>query len=134
MCIRDSPCTYAGLVWDGQTGWLRLEDGWHSFRLPDAVPPTIPDAPALPQEASRVPIEYAYPDVWDEAGATRTTTSEGTLNVRSGPGTGYDKVSDLAPGTAVTVLGRSSTVEGWVLVILPDGWPPVGWVSSEYLE
>lgn len=128
------PCTYAGLVWDGQTGWLRLEDGWHSFRLPDAVPPTIPDAPALPQEASRVPIEYAYPDVWDEAGATRTTTSEGTLNVRSGPGTGYDKVSDLAPGTAVTVLGRSSTVEGWVLVILPDGWPPVGWVSSEYLE
>ena len=40
-----SPAPTPALCGTGRPAGLRLEDGWHSFRLPDAVPPTIPRRP-----------------------------------------------------------------------------------------
>lgn len=51
----------------------------------------------------------------------------GTLNIRSGPGTGYDRVGSLADGTVVTITGMDS---GWFRI---DANGAAGYVSSDYL-
>lgn len=62
------------------------------------------------------------------AAETLTVTASGSLNMRSGPGTGYRVVGQLARGTRVETLDSAS---GWVKVRSPSG--TVGWVSSSYL-
>ena len=52
----------------------------------------------------------------------------GNVNVRSGPGTDYFKVSSLRRGQSVEVLGCRS---GWCYVQKSG---PDGWVSSNYLS
>ena len=55
--------------------------------------------------------------------------SEGSnLNVRSGPGTDYDKVASLSHGAVVTIVGIDS---GWYKVTTSGG--TTGYVSSEYM-
>lgn len=49
------------------------------------------------------------------------------LNVRSGPGTGYDKVSKIKDGTVVKLIGMDS---GWFKI----SWDGIeGYVSSDYI-
>ncbi len=52
------------------------------------------------------------------------------LNVRSGPGPGYDVITKLTQGQLVSVVGRDSA-GAWVQIVLPNGL--LGWVSSFYL-
>ena len=59
----------------------------------------------------------------DHVGTYRVTPSIG-VNVRSGPGTNYEKVTAYAQNTLVTVL---ETQDGW-------GRTDRGWVSMDYLE
>ena len=55
--------------------------------------------------------------------------SEGSnLNVRSGPGTDYDKVASLNHGAVVTIVGIDS---GWYKVTTSGG--TTGYVSSDYM-
>lgn len=51
-----------------------------------------------------------------------------TLNVRSGPGTGYDKVATLSDNAVVTIVGIDN---GWYKIKTSSG--TVGYVSSEYM-
>lgn len=51
-----------------------------------------------------------------------------TLNVRSGPGTGYDKVATLSDNAVVTIVGINN---GWYKIKTSSG--TVGYVSSEYM-
>lgn len=53
----------------------------------------------------------------------------GNVNMRTGPGTGFDKITTLPAGTGVDVIG--CTDNGWCQV--SAGGPP-GWVSRSYLE
>ena len=56
-------------------------------------------------------------------------TSLGYLNVRSGPGTGYDKVTEVSAGEEYLVL----TEEGdWYQIQLAAD--SVGWVYSIYVD
>lgn len=50
------------------------------------------------------------------------------LNVRSGRGTGYEKLGTLSRGTAVTIVG---TVSGWHQIVYGDG---TAYVSADYIE
>jgi len=50
------------------------------------------------------------------------------LNVRRGPGTGYQRIGRLRRGQVV----EQADVSGWLPVVLRDG--RVGWVSTQYLE
>ena len=61
------------------------------------------------------------------AGATFAATATSSVNVRSGPGTGYGIVDRLGPGDYVNINGRSG---GWCSVSKPG---PDGWVSCAYL-
>ena len=51
-----------------------------------------------------------------------------TLNVRSGPGTSYSKVTSLSDNTVVTIVGIDN---GWYKIKTAGG--TVGYVSSEYM-
>jgi hypothetical protein len=54
--------------------------------------------------------------------------ARGSLNVRSGPGTGYSVVDVLRPGENVTVTRRSG---GWCYLVKsgPDGWSSCSYLS-----
>jgi uncharacterized protein YraI len=61
------------------------------------------------------------------AGAALAATATSSVNVRSGPGTGYGIVDRLSPGEYVNINGRTG---GWCSVSKPG---PDGWVSCAYL-
>lgn len=81
-----------------------------------------------------IPIRYIGDTVELKADAPsgKDTTvyhvTAGTLNMRSGPGTGYGIVSQLAYGTGCTLIKSSGN---WRKVKTFDG--RVGWVSRTYL-
>lgn len=59
-------------------------------------------------------------------------TSTNKLNMRSGPGTGYDIVHQLNPQESVYVMKADSALEGWTEVLTKDNIK--GYVSSKYLS
>lgn len=63
-----------------------------------------------------------------DLGSGKVTADGGTLNVRSGPGTDYDRLGVLQDGAAVTLTGMDS---GWFKIDYNGG---SGYVSSDYVE
>ncbi len=64
----------------------------------------------------------------DSATTTIDITSNGGINVRSGPGTGYQVAGSLAKGEATTANGRSAN-SSWLRIQIPDS-DSLGWVSA----
>ena len=60
-------------------------------------------------------------------GYGQVKTGGSTLNVRSGPGTGYGRVTSLADGTIVNIVGISN---GWYKITYNGA---TGYVSSDYM-
>jgi uncharacterized protein YgiM (DUF1202 family) len=58
-----------------------------------------------------------------------SNTGGGRLNCRSGPGTGYSIVAQLAPGASVVIRGATSG--GWIPVTCSGH---AGWVSADYIR
>lgn len=60
------------------------------------------------------------------------TNAENGLNVRSGPGTTYDKVGALRNESQVVVMGKE---EGWYQILFRNakGLAAIGYVSADYL-
>ena len=63
---------------------------------------------------------------WTDASAMTCVVTAGTLNVRSGPGTGYAVIGTLSKGTKVNVVSTSGS---WSKI----NSPKTGWVASQYL-
>lgn len=61
------------------------------------------------------------------AGAALAAVATSSVNVRTGPGTGYSVVDTLRPGEFVAIQDRAG---GWCEVSKPG---PDGWVSCAYL-
>src|SRR5699024_4705129 len=118
------PCEYQGLVWDGGLGWLKMDDGWHAFRIPSAAVPTLAPYGQTDEEDDLclVPLTTVFPDTYPGNGRRTdyTTIRDDNLNVRAGPGTQYEKIGSIPPGSAVRELGTSSTVPGWTFVLYQD--------------
>ena len=74
---------------------------------------------------------YCHTDYIKEVSANTTTvaTNGGSLNIRSGPGTGYAKVGSLYKGETVIVLSASG---GWSRILYHG--TKTGYVSSQYLS
>ena len=65
----------------------------------------------------------------DDPGRTGTVTTQGgNLNVRTGPSTGYDTITQLINGSNVKVLGEK---DGWYQIEIPARY---GYVCGEYLR
>ena len=65
------------------------------------------------------------------SGATATITT-GSLNVRSGPGLGYNVLGQVHLGQVVTLIGRNS--EGTWVKIPTFGGLNEGWISVAYIQ
>ena len=63
------------------------------------------------------------------AGSSAVVSSSVSLNVRSGPGTTYNKVTTLAPGTSVVIL-RKETVNGATWGLIDQGWINLSYVTA----
>jgi len=61
------------------------------------------------------------------------TTRRDRLNVRAGPGTGYQVIAKLSPGETVTATARNADAD-WVQVDLPTVDGGFGWASGRYLS
>lgn len=55
------------------------------------------------------------------------------LNVRAGPGTTFDALGMLEPGTVVSLLGKNATAS-WFQIDHPDGPGGRGWVTAQYIQ
>lgn len=72
--------------------------------------------------------EWLDIELGESEGDNIGTVNDGPLNVRSGPGTDYDKVGTLKRGDKVEIL--DDTVEGWYEISNDE---LTGYVSSEYI-
>ncbi|MDU8909647.1 SH3 domain-containing protein [Aestuariicoccus sp. MJ-SS9] len=82
------------------------------------VPPTAPAEPA----AAPAPAEAPAREIWQVTGAR--------VNLRAGPGTRYQVVTQLRRGDGVTIL--SDPGGGWVELRAVEG-DRVGWMSANFL-
>lgn len=94
------------------------------------APPTMMPEPTVMAEPTVMPEPTEEPTATEETpGEPRAVVTNDTLNIRSGPGTGYPIVGSLKRGDEVTVTGRNKT--GTWLAITTDGGLE-GWVYAEY--
>ena len=56
-------------------------------------------------------------------------SSGGKVNIRTGNGTSYSRITSVAPGTMLEYV--ASSFNGWQAVRIAD---QIGWVSGEYCE
>ena len=61
-------------------------------------------------------------------GSSAVVSSSVSLNVRSGPGSGFSKVATLAPGTSVVIM-RKEVVGGVAWGLIDQGWINLNYVS-----
>lgn len=103
---------------DGVTGYV---SGKYLTIAEEAAQAEVPEnAVALAEAPAEAQSDEAAQAGGEEALYIKITT--GTLNVRSGPSTEYDKVGTLHSGRVVQVL---ETLEGWYRI-------EEGYISSEY--
>jgi uncharacterized protein YraI len=71
----------------------------------------------------------------DARGSPSAATGKVTqqLNVRAGPGTGYDLLGRLQPGAVVTLTGKNETGT-WLQIEYTGGPGGRGWVTAGYLQ
>ena len=81
-------------------------------------------------------IHSGYLDVTDDVTfklGTVVTDQGVSLNVRSGPGTGYSKTGSLASGSIVTVLDSKKASNGKVWYKFQYSSSKAGWICSDYV-
>ncbi|MCB0043162.1 MAG: SH3 domain-containing protein [Caldilinea sp.] len=66
-----------------------------------------------------------------QSGGTIAVAKADSVNIRSGPSTGYPVVGSLAYGQSCPVIGRD-TISGWWLLQCPNG--VTGWVSPDLVN
>ena len=115
------PCTYDGLVWDGGTAWVKLNDGWHQYTIPGVTKPDPLDD---------LPEDITAPDTRTFSYA-RVITEGDRLNLRAGPGTEYEIVGKIPEYTSLRIYGYSDAAPAWVLVQYQG---QCGWANLDYLE
>lgn len=93
---------------------------------PSAEPAPVEESTAAPESAPETTPTFDPAALGSNAGELYTASS---VNVRTGPGTGYEVRVTLEAGIAVTVTDIS--VDGWQQINYKD---KAGWVNAEYLS
>lgn len=113
--------------------WYKFKtgDGKYGYIYSEYV--TVKDAAAAPEEPEAPDVVEPAEPVTFEMG-TITTDSGYTLNVRSGPGTGYSKLGSLGSGAVVTVIGSEKASNGKVWYKYQFSSTKVGYICSDYVK
>ena len=114
------PCEYEYAAWNGHVLWLKQNGEWQSQTLPGV--PSDWTATELGIEVVPAGME-ATDTYW-------SVTADVGLNLRTGPGTDYDKVVKAPEYARLQDLGHSDN-EVWMLTKYAGHY---GWVKMEYLE
>jgi uncharacterized protein YraI len=75
----------------------------------------------------------AFQDPSTPTGVFITVTYTEQMNVRGGPGTSYDILGQIQPGSVYPALGISPGRE-WVQIAYPGGPGGIGWVYASYVN
>lgn len=127
----------AGFIWL----YGRLAPVFSDFvsRLPEATPTSVVTPEATPVAAVRAassptPVVTPQPSPTPAWQATHRVAQGSQVNFRSGPGTQYQVVAVLEPGTELRFLGEQEQVGNatWLHLELPDGRD--GWIRTVDLE
>jgi serine/threonine protein kinase len=87
--------------------------------VPSSHTPTSPGKTSTPTPTeTSIPGPYALVNVE-------------TLNVRTGPGTAYDRIAQVREGERLLIVGRNQATD-WLKVKLTDG--KMGWVAAQYVN
>jgi len=82
-------------------------------------------------------VQVADKDTLPVIATTADQGSRGTVtqqvNVRKGPGTAFDSLGTLDPGTAVTPTGKDGS-GAWLQIQYPLGSDGAGWVAADYVQ
>ncbi len=96
---------------------------------PTPLPTSAPDLPT--------PTPIPAPSVL-QVGGEATVNAEAGLRVRSGPGTNFDSVTMLPPGTIVMIVDgpqRADTYTWWMIRFqIEGGTEQEGWVAGDFLD
>lgn len=136
--VRSGPSTTHSIIGRIPSGSTIVPEGrnaasdWVLMHTPDnSLRGWVAAAYLLGLNISTLPLaagEVETPVSAPATGDNQATTTVG-LNMRSGPGMGYEKITTLPYGTSVTILQVSS---GWSQVRTAAG--ATGWVASQYLR
>lgn len=102
--------------------------GRSSGRTSETEPAQEKPAAEAPGQATAAP-SATLTDTPNPAPFAQVTTS--ALNVRSGPGTAYDKIGVVFESDRLEVLGQAFEC-AWLLILTPSGLE--GWVSGAYVD
>lgn len=95
---------------------------------PTAIMETMPALPTSTPMPSDTPLPTAI--------ASQVVINAVLLqqvNVRNGPGTGYDVIGLLDAGQMVDVIAQSAD-SGWYQIIYPAGIDGIAWVAAQYVS
>ncbi len=100
---------------------------------PDTPTSQLP-APTEPPAAESTPTETPVaelPPAETPVPSGPSVTVDVSLNVRTGPGTNYDRIGSLEPGSTVDIIGRDANSAWWQIPYAdaPDG---KAWISAGY--
>ncbi|MFC1879395.1 SH3 domain-containing protein [Chloroflexota bacterium] len=117
----------------------RSGDGrWWAIRMPyiDSGQGWVSAARVRVENSDNVPIfsdKYITPEPGEDIPVwTPTVTAVANVNVRSGPGLGYNKIDVLANGQSAEVTGKSPDGFWWAIK-LPSDAAKLGWISMDYV-
>ena len=118
-------------------GWFKIEfDGKSGYILGTYVTPDAGVLDKLVSEEAAIPAATAEASQVESGGAGEAPEGEGsrsgiitggTVNVRSGPGTDYERVTKVTTGKKVTILGEEN---GWFKIGMGE---VVGYVRSDFI-
>lgn len=108
--------------------YITTQDGWHRVRTSSGVLGWV-DASATKLVStgafSQTPTYTIDDGLWQVDEPVPAAISAAGVNLRTGPGTGYKPLTQLARGTAVRLLGSQS---GWYHLVTAGGQE--GWVAA----
>lgn len=98
---------------------------------PTAVPPTAtPTEPVLISRGDTLPVTPTlFPPTATPPGGIACTITASNLNLREGPGVGYEVIDILPTGAAALAL-KCAPASGWVLV--ETAGKQIGWINPGY--
>ncbi|MCX6049841.1 MAG: SH3 domain-containing protein [Chloroflexi bacterium] len=130
----DSASAASTTLTAGQTVLLQGRNAdatWLQVRLPDGQLGWVSSlyvAPAVAVET--LPVASATAPVGVGGETFGVVVGAGRLNVRNGPGTGFNQLASLTDGQRIGLEGRNADAT-WLQIRLGDG--SLGWVSSTYI-